>query len=124
MANAWQSSRGAKFGGQLEVREPVSRLVAGGGQRYPSVRTKTQAQKVTFDYLSQAEMLSSVYTINYLRGLSLDCLLLLNPDDSTNFMAQSVYGLLDAAPPMIYSAASASNGLPLYSQTLSIEELP
>lgn len=124
MANAWQATRGAKYGGQFEVKEPQSRLVAGGGQRYPAVRTKTQAQRVMFEYLTEAEMLNSVYQINMLRGISLDVLLILDPDDTTNFMQQAVYGLLEAGQPMVYSAASVSNGIPLYTQTIEIEELP
>jgi hypothetical protein len=121
---AWQPLRGAKYGGTIEIKEPVSRLVAGGGQRYPAVRTKTQAQKFTFEYLSQTEMLTTSHKINYLRGLSLDVLLILNPDDSTNFMQQTIYGLLEPGGVITYSAATPSNGLPLYSQTIQIEELP
>lgn len=93
-ATCYQFPRGAAAGGTLGPREAIARLESAGGQIYPKVGAKRDAQKFSVVYEDQAGAIKVINAIKRTRGSSRSVLFILDPSDNTYIVEKSIYGLL------------------------------
>jgi len=126
-------ARGVAPGGTVGPREAPTRLQTAGGQTYPTVNPKTDAEKFTVPCVTEADALKEIGAIRRTRGVSRAVLYSRDPGDLVYATEKSVYGLLtlEDAPYIGWqegvkdgNGATTVRGSICYNVSGLIEELP
>lgn len=125
--------RGVASGGTMGPREVPMRLQTAGGQTYPTVNPKTDAEKFTVQCVTEADALKEIGAIRRTRGVSRAVLYSRDPGNPTYVTEKTVYGLLtlEDAPYIGWqegvrdgNGATVTQGAICYNIAGTIEELP
>ena len=81
-------------------------------------RTKLRTIDFQMDFGSKNEMFSTLYDIDRLRGTSKDVLFITDPEETTHFQREYVYGLIEETSPIINTYYN------IFQKSYKIVELP
>jgi len=93
----YEFPRGVSADGTIGTNEPSARLVSGGGQIYPTIRSKTGRQKFTVVGVKEVDVLKTIGGIQRTRGVSRSVLFVKSTTNPTYIVEKSTYGLLTIA---------------------------
>lgn len=93
LSKVWQPTRNMEYGWDVGYDDPSTVSRSAGGQTYINRKRKSKVVTFTLAASDEDEMMNNALQIDRRRGSSLDVFVLLNPDQSRQFINKSIYGI-------------------------------